>query len=268
MGEDVSVREPAVAGTFYPRDARRLRETVKACVTGTPAPALAAMVPHAGYVYSGAVAGAVFGAMEIPDTVVILHFNHRGAEEQFAVWTRGAWRTPLGDAEIDGAAARAIAEACGLEADPPLHAREHSGEVQIPFIQVRNPRARIVPIALSGWISAAARLAEIGTALAGATGTLVIASSDMNHYEADGPTRRKDAAVTAAIERLDAEAMIEAIERFDVSMCGAAPALAMIAYARGHGATSARLVRYDTSATASGDADRVVGYAGLIVDRP
>lgn len=258
----MSVRLPAVAGTFYPRDPQRLRETLQACVTGKPKPALAAMVPHAGYVYSGAVAGAVYGAIEVPDTVVILHFDHRRAEEEFAVWTRGAWRTPLGDAAIADLALE------GLTVDPPPQAREHSGEVQVPFVQVRNPRARIVPVSLSCSLDAAPRLAEVGAALARATDTLVIASSDMNHYEDDATTRKKDAAVIAAIERLDADATIEAIEAHDVSMCGYAPALAMIAYARAHGATAARLARYDTSATASGDAARVVGYAGIIVDRP
>lgn len=265
---------PAVAGTFYPDDRQRLSALLSQLVPAeeNPVPALAVLVPHAGYVYSGPVAGAAFASVAVPDQVVVLCFEHRMAEEQFAIWTRGAWRTPLGDAPIAEGLADAIVEGVtGLVVNPPGHVREHSGEVQIPFLQHRNPRVAIVPIALTCRLAAAPRLArfgeELGAVMEGRE-ALVVASSDLNHYEADEPTRRKDATVIAPIRRLDPDGMIDAIERNDVSMCGYAPALAMIGYARARGAESARLVKYDTSATTSGDTDRVVGYAGMVVDRP
>jgi AmmeMemoRadiSam system protein B len=269
----VNVRWPAVAGRFYPAEPERLRRAVRGYLRSEkPAtPALAVMAPHAGYVYSGPVAGAVYASVAVPDAVVLLHFDHRRAEPELAIWTRGAWRTPLGDAPIDEALAGEIARGCpGLAVDPPHQAQEHSGEVQVPFLQVCNPRVSIVPVGVSCRPTEPGAPADLGEGLARVLAgreALVVASSDMNHYEADGPTRRKDAVVIEAILKLDAVAMIEAIETHDVSMCGAAPALAMIAYARARGARSARLAAYDTSATASGDAERVVGYAGIVVER-
>lgn len=262
------IRRPAVAGTFYPADADALRRQLARCLKpSTAKPAKAVLGPHAGYEYSGPVAGAVYASVIVPDDVVLLSFNHRGRGAEFAVWPKGAWRTPLGDAPIADDLASHVSEACKLEDDPEAFAGEHSGEVHVPFLQARNPGVRIVPVALScGWEGFDA-LTEFGKRLAAVEGAfLVAASTDMSHFEPDAPTRVKDKYALDAISELDAPALRDAVRRHDISMCGFAPTVAFIAYAKARGAKSARLVVYGTSADTSGDYDRVVGYAGFVVD--
>jgi AmmeMemoRadiSam system protein B len=211
------------------------------------------------------VAGAVYGAVDLPRDVVLLCFNHRGRGADVAVWPRGAWRTPLGDAPVEEGLAERIRAACGGEFDEEGHLGEHSGEVQVPFLQALRPDVRIVPVALSTGPDAAG-LEAFGRALASVGGDfLVVASTDLNHYEDQETTLRKDAAVLAAIEALDGPGLRAALRREDVSMCGAAPVLAAIAYARAKGATRARTLMHATSGDAGGEYDRVVGYAGMIV---
>lgn len=262
----MTLRAPAVAGSFYPGNAADLRREVEAALPAAPRAehALAVVVPHAGYAYSGAVAGAVYARVEIPRDVVLLCFHHRGLGEDVAVWTEGAWRTPMGDVPVAAELARAVVERCpGARADEAGHRGEHSGEVQLPFLQVRRPDVRIVPVALSTGDFAALR--AFGTALAEVPGDfLVVASTDLNHYEDQETTLRKDAAVIRALERLDADAVREAV-RSGVSMCGFAPAAALCAYAKAKGASRAVTVKHATSGDVSGDLDRVVGYVGMIV---
>ncbi len=266
----MSHRAPAVSGTFYPGTAAELRRDVESMLgRGPKSKALAVVVPHAGYVYSGRVAGAVYGAVEIPRDVVLLCFNHRGQGAEIAVWPRGAWRTPLGDAPVEEALARRVKEACeGAEFDEAGHRGEHSGEVQVPFLQVARPDMRLVPVALSLGRDdrSARRLEAFGASLAGVEGEfLVVASTDLNHYEDQETTLRKDAAVIRAVEALDAEGLRAALRRERVSMCGYAPVLAAIAYARARGATSARTLAHATSGDVSGDREQVVGYAGMLI---
>lgn len=266
----MNLRAPAVAGSFYPGSAVELRREVESLLgRGPKSKALAVVVPHAGYVYSGRVAGAVYGAVEIPRDVVLLCFNHRGQGAEIAVWPRGAWRTPLGDALVDEALACRVKEACeGAEFDEIGHLGEHSGEVQVPFLQVARPDLRLVPVALSLGMDdrSARRLEAFGAALARVEGDfLVVASTDLNHYEDQETTLRKDAAVLRAVEAMDAEGLRAALRREQVSMCGYAPVLAAIAYARARGATSARTLMHATSGDVSGDRDQVVGYAGMLI---
>jgi hypothetical protein len=264
----VSLRPPAVAGTFYPGRPEPLRRAVEeALAAGPRVRALAVVVPHAGYVYSGKVAGAAYGRVELPRDVVLLCFNHRGRGADVAVWPEGAWRTPLGDAPVNAELAAAVREACaGAEFDEEGHRDEHSGEVQVPFLQVARRDVRLVPVALSVGLDEAPRLEAFGRALAGVRGDfLVVCSTDLNHYEDQESTLRKDGAVIRAIEALDADSLRGAIAREDVSMCGFAPALATLAYARAKGARRAETVMHATSGDASGDFDRVVGYVGMIV---
>lgn len=266
----MSVRSPAVAGTFYPREAEELRGMVASLLQDSPRlRALAVVVPHAGYVYSGHVAGAVYGKVEVPRDVLLLCFNHRGAGKEFAVWAEGAWATPLGEAPVNAELARRVIEAFpGAEPDESGHRGEHSGEVQVPFLQVLRPDVRIVPVALSVGLDDRDfdRLRAFGLALSGLAGDfLVVASTDLNHYEDHDTTIRKDEAVIRAVERLDEAGVREAIRREDVSMCGFAPTIAALAYAKAKGAVSARTVKHATSGETSGDYDRVVGYVGMIV---
>lgn len=262
------LRVPAVAGSFYPDRAETLRRDLDAMIVpGPKSPALAVVVPHAGVVYSGKVAGAVYGRVEIPRDVVVLCFNHRGRGADFAVWPDGAWRTPLGDAPVNAALASRVKSSFPDAAfDESGHAGEHSGELQVPFLQHLRPDVRIVPVALSVGLEDAARLRAFGQALAGiGERFLVVGSTDLNHYEDQQTTLRKDGEVIRAIEALDETALAAAIRTRDVSMCGYAPAIATIAYAKAKGAAAATTVMHATSGDVSGDYDRVVGYAGMII---
>ncbi len=268
--EDMSLRLPAVAGTFYPRRAEELRRTLGDLMPAAARErALAVIVPHAGYAYSGKVAGAVFARVEVPRDVVLLCFNHRGLGRDFAVWPEGAWRTPLGDAPVNGdLAARIKGAFAAAEFDETGHEGEHSGEVQVPFLQHLRPDVRIVPVALSMGLEdeTVERLRAFGRALAGLAGEfLVVASTDLNHYEDQESTLEKDGAVIREIERLDEAALRAVLERRKVTMCGYAPTIAAIAYGRARGAAAARTVAHATSGEASGDYDRVVGYVGMTI---
>jgi MEMO1 family protein len=263
----MTLRPPAVAGSFYPGNAADLRREVEAALppVARPEEALAVVVPHAGYLYSGAVAGAVFARVRVPRDVVILCFNHRGRGADVAVWSEGAWRVPTGDVPVAEGLARDILGRCpGASADEHGHLGEHSGEVQLPFLLARRPDVRVVPVALSTGDFDALR--AFGAALASVPGDfLVVASTDLNHYEDQATTLRKDAEVIGALERLDADGIREAVVRGGVSMCGFAPAAAACAYAKAKGASRAVTVKHATSGDVSGDFDRVVGYVGMIV---
>jgi AmmeMemoRadiSam system protein B len=275
----MTVRAPAVAGTFYPAQADKLRRELDALIPASRKErALALIAPHAGYAYSGKVAGSAYGRVEIPRDVVILCFNHHGAGRDFAVWPSGAWRTPLGDAPVNEELAKAIKDAfLPADFDEEGHQDEHSGEVQVPFLQVLRSDVRIVPVALSVGHDdrAVAQMRAFGRALAalpaealakaGAQDFLVVASTDLNHYEDQKTTVEKDEAAIRAIEALDEAALTQAVRAREVSMCGFAPTVATMAYAKAKGATKAKTVAHATSGDVSGDYDRVVGYAGMVI---
>ena len=266
----MSARQPSVAGTFYPDRAEDLRRAVDEMLPKLPREkALAVVVPHAGYIYSGKVAGAVYGRVEIPRDVVLLCFNHRGAGSEVAVWREGVWMTPLGSTSVNTELATALKAAfLPADFDEAGHLGEHSGEVQVPFLQRLRPDVRIVPVALSVGLDDRSfrQLEAFGKALAGLPGDfLVVASTDLNHYENQDETLKKDQAAIAAIEALDAEGLRRAIREREISMCGSAPVLAAIAYAKARGAKAAKTVMHATSGEVSGDFDRVVGYVGMII---
>jgi AmmeMemoRadiSam system protein B len=267
------LRHPAVAGRFYPRDEESLREEVQTFLSQTQerqrGRALGCIVPHAGYVYSGHVAGAVFGQLEIPELCLILCPNHTGLGRSLAVVSSGAWETPLGQVPIDSAFGDALKQRCPLlQEDSTAHHNEHAAEVELPFLQVRQPKLKFVPIALgTGQFEV---LAQLGYAIADEIAAqnrqvLIVASSDMNHYESDAITRVKDHSAIEAIQALDAGALHDVVTQQHVSMCGYGPAVAMLTAAKELGAQSAELVKYATSGEISGDLDTVVGYAGVIV---
>jgi len=273
------IREPAVAGRFYPRDAAQLEREVRQFIAppkdaagpalSRPGRALGCIVPHAGYMYSGAVAGAVFARIELPRRFVILGPRHYPQGAPLAILSEGAWRTPLGDAPLDAPLAAALARACPLlREDGVAHAAEHSIEVELPFLQHMTPEFRFVPIALG--TDRFQAFEDLGRAVAGviaaqAEPVLLVASSDMNHYESDEITRQKDARAIERIVALDPRGLYDVVRRESISMCGYGPAVTMLVAAKQLGATRAELVRYATSAEVSGDYDRVVGYAGIVV---
>jgi MEMO1 family protein len=268
-----TVRHPAVAGRFYPGDPVVLRKDLHTYLSRTGSRsllrAMGCIVPHAGYMYSGHVAGAVFAQIEIPELCIVMCPNHTGMGRPLAVMSEGAWETPLGDVPIDEEFASSLKQRCPqLEEDSVAHRSEHAAEVELPFLQERQRNLTIVPIALGTRNLEA--LEGLGTALAETIAAdhkpaLLIASSDMNHYESDAVTRIKDQSAIDAILHLDARALHEVVTQQNVSMCGFGPAVAMLTAASKLGATSARLVRYATSGDVSGDRDLVVGYAGIAV---
>jgi hypothetical protein len=267
------VRHPAVAGRFYPRDPKDLREEVRSYLSQTPPQkrvhAFGCVAPHAGYMYSGHVAGAVFAALEIPELCLVMCPNHTGIGRPLAVVSEGAWETPFGDVPIDSGFAAALKQRCSLlEEDSSAHRTEHAAEVELPFLQSIQPNLKFVPIALG--TSQFEALEQLGNAIADVIAeqvsrVLIVASSDMNHYESDAITRVKDQSAIEPMLRLDARALYDAVIQKRISMCGLGPAVAMLTATRKLGATCAELVKYATSGDVSGDHDLVVGYAGIIV---
>jgi AmmeMemoRadiSam system protein B len=267
------VRHPAVAGRFYPHDPAALREEVRTYLSQTaeksPVLALGCIVPHAGYMYSGHVAGAVFSGLDIPELCLVLCPNHTGVGRALAIVSEGAWVTPLGSVAIDSAFAAALKQRCPLlQEDSTAHRSEHAIEVELPFLQTCQPALRFVPIALgTGQFDV---LEQLGQAIADGIAVqdepvLIVASSDMNHYEPDAITRVKDHSAIEPILALDARALYDVVTQQHISMCGFGPAVAMLIAARKLGATSAELVKYATSGDISGDRDAVVGYAGIVI---
>ncbi|HZQ69284.1 MAG TPA: AmmeMemoRadiSam system protein B [Terriglobales bacterium] len=265
------IRHPAVAGRFYPLDSTALRAEVQAYLGNSRPgiPALGCMVPHAGIMYSGHVAGSVFGELQIPQRVIVMCPNHTGYGQPLAIMSSGQWETPIGCVEIDSELAKSLMERMPpLSEDAVAHGGEHAVEVELPFLLMRNPRISFVPIALG--TAQFETLAQLGNAIAGVVSSfadpiLVIASSDMNHYESDVITRVKDHKAIAKILALDPLGLYEAVMREDISMCGFGPAISMLTAVKKMGASKAELVRYATSGDVSGDRATVVGYAGIIV---
>jgi AmmeMemoRadiSam system protein B len=267
-----TIRHPAVAGRFYPLD----HDTLLAEVQSYLAPredgriaALGCVVPHAGYMYSGHVAGAVYARLDIPRRCILMCPNHTGMGHPLSIMSQGAWETPLGDVPIDDELALALKEMFpALSEDAQAHRAEHAAEVQLPFLQACRQHFTFVPIALgTGQFEVLARL---GDAIADVVAAqkervLIIASSDMNHYEPDNVTRVKDHKAIGRILALDARGLYDVVINEDISMCGFGPTVAMLVATQKLGATSAELIRYATSGDVSGDRDTVVGYAGVAV---
>ncbi len=271
-----ALRAPAVSGRFYPGTKseleRAVRELLDAAEGTQPTAVRAAVAPHAGYVYSGRTAAQVFARLEVPPIVVILAPNHTGVcrgPGGASLWESGAFRTPLGDVAVDEPFAAALLEACPLvEVDHAAHAHEHAVEVQVPFLQARRSDVRVVPLVLAwdAWEGCRA----LGDALAAladrwAEPVLLLASSDLNHYEAAAVSERKDARALDAVVALDGEELLRRCRGERISMCGRAPAATVIAAARALGATRAEVVDYSHSGMVTGDDAAVVGYGGVII---
>ena len=276
----MSVRAPAVSGRFYPKDPVELRAVVatlladaRQTVRPSERPTIGIIVPHAGYIYSGPTAARAFARAEIPGLVVILAPNHTGvgdATTGISLWEAGAFRTPLGDVAIDGAAVQALREMShgAIEIDHDAHRAEHAIEVELPFLQFLRADVRIVPIVLAwdAWERARA-LAAVLVSFVQTVGepVLLLASSDLNHYEPARITEEKDSTILDAVSRLDGEELLARCKRDRVSMCGRAPAAVVLTAARALGASHADVVDYRHSGWVSGDNARVVGYAGVVI---
>ncbi len=265
------LRFPAVAGKFYPANPRELSSLIVQFTekdsAAAPAHVRACLVPHAGYVYSGMVAGAVFSSIFLPKRILLLGVRHYPRGASLAILSEGSWRTPLGDATVDSSFAQRLRAACpALQEDTVAHSQEHSLEVQLPFLQQLDPGFSFVPVVL-GTIRFD-QLVGVGEGIARVLSDekeeiLVVTSSDMNHYEDDATTRRKDRKAIDAMLRLDAKRLYQICCEEEISMCGLGPAVAMLTAMQRLGAKKADLVRYATSGDVSGDRDAVVGYAGM-----
>jgi AmmeMemoRadiSam system protein B len=261
-------REPAVAGRFYTDDPATLVAQVDRFLAagGPRARARGIVAPHAGYVYSGAVAGAVYARVDVPERVIVLGPNHTGLGKAGALWPGGTWRLPAGDVPVDAELTAALAASPLVERDPEAHLLEHSLEVQVPFLARLRPGVRIAALCL-GPLSFE-QCEELGNdvaAAARAAGALVVASSDMSHYVPAATAREKDHRAIARILALDPEGLYDVVRREKITMCGIVPATVMLVAAKALGATQAELVRYANSGDVNGDTRQVVGYAGVLV---
>jgi hypothetical protein len=263
------VREPAVAGMFYPDHPLQLKTAVERLLVRTmdPVSPLAVIVPHAGYIYSGATAGKTFASVDLPKRVVILCPNHTGAGAALACMARGKWTTPLGQVPINEQLADALMRAHpGLADDASAHRREHAIEVQLPFLQVLLGQFSFVPICVG------TQHLDTLEALGGALAEIVkawpepvalVVSSDMNHYEAAAVNRRKDDLALKSITELSPDGLHEAVVENRITMCGFAPAVSALYAARALGANRSEIVDYTHSGMVTGNDAEVVSYAGV-----
>ena len=265
------IRNPVVDGQFYPASPSQLKEMIEGLVDEKLAKedVIGAVSPHAGYIYSGPVAGAVISKIKFKDTFIIIGPSHTGMGKPFSIMTEGIWKTPLGEVEIDSELAKQIvAVSRYLQEDHLAHQHEHSIEVQLPFLQYFKPDIKLVPIILA--YSSGATYKEIGKAIARAIKGLskkvvIIASSDMTHYEPQEAAQRKDTKAIEAILDLSEDELLKRVEELNISMCGYAPTVSLISASKELGAGKAELVKYQTSGDVSGDYSSVVGYAGIII---
>ncbi len=265
------IRQPVVAGRFYSDNPRRLRSDLESFLSEAKPreKVLGIIAPHAGYIYSGIVAGAVYSRVEIPDTVIILGPNHTGVGSMAALYPDGEWITPLGRAQINSSLAGLVKAKCSLvKEDASAHRNEHSLEVHLPFLQYLNPNVTIVPLCLG--FSDFATCRSLGTGLAQSikeygSRVLIVASSDMTHYESAVSASRKDEMALNEVMKLNPEGLLTVCRREAVSMCGVIPAVVMLVAALELGATQATLVKYATSGDVTGDLEQVVAYAALSV---
>ncbi|MFC1992594.1 AmmeMemoRadiSam system protein B [Chloroflexota bacterium] len=265
------IRNPVVAGQFYSASPSQLTEMIEEMVDkkASKEDAIGAVSPHAGYIYSGPVAGAVISRIEFKDTFIIMGPNHSGRGKPFSIMASGTWETPLGKVKIDSELAKSLlATSKHLQDDSVAHQFEHSIEVQLPFLQYFKRDIKIVPIVFAR--SSGAVYKQIGKDIAKAIKdsnkkVVIIASSDMTHYEPQESARSKDTQAIEAILALDEDELLKRVDELNISMCGYAPTVSLISAARELGATDAELVRYQTSGDTTGDYTAVVGYAGILI---
>lgn len=265
-------RKPAVSGQFYPGTKSALEKQLELLIpkiTAEKINAFGAVVPHAGYIYSGGVAGLVYASISPKKTYIILGPNHTGIGQAFSIMDLGAWLTPLGKAEINQGLAQEIIKSCPqVEIDTSAHSFEHSLEVQLPFLQYIVNNFDFVPIVLSQ--ASLSQYQNFGKALSEVIknykhDVVILASSDMTHYEPHEEAKRKDKMAIDAILNLDVDELAQKIARYDITMCGWAPVIVMITACKAQGATKAKLIKYQTSGDTSGDYSSVVGYAGIAI---
>ena len=273
------IRQTIVADVFYP--AGRVRAASEAAMLTSPLAGggegkvrpLMIMLPHAGWAYSGRVAGMVIARAEIPKNLVILGPCHRIRGKGLGVWDKGAWDTPLGPVPINEKLASDIIKAGGgFEADYAPHEQDHCIEVLLPLLKIARPEVRIVPIAISEpdpakLLKAGEVLAKVLRQYEASDGEmpLLVVSSDMSHYISHDAARKQDAKALEAMVGLRPEELYRVVGEENISMCGVLPATLALQVCKNLNASKGELISYATSGQVSGDMDRVVGYAELMV---
>lgn len=267
------IRTPAVAGRFYPAGRNALAQEVNRLMptraSSDQQNCLAVISPHAGYIYSGAVAGQTFSRIVVPENVIVLGPNHHGGGSRISLMNEGSWEMVLGPVPMNPPLAKLIlAHAPDIKVDDEAHLAEHSIEVQVPFLQFKQPDLKLVPIVIS--MISFATCYEIGLAIAGAVKqfnreVLIVASTDMSHYESRDSASRKDRLALERILALDPQGLYETVFTEGITMCGVIPTTIALVASLALGAASADLIAYSDSGETSGDTSQVVGYAGLVI---
>jgi AmmeMemoRadiSam system protein B len=270
MNKVSSVRQPVVAGKFYPEEkselSRQVSELIELSAMSFVVPAI--VVPHAGYIYSGRIAGKVYGQIHIPEYVIVIGPNHTGRGAKASVMAEGQWDTPIGRVPVDSRLAEKLLALCPLlERDVEAHQGEHSIEVQLPFLLSLNPGVRIVPVTLKVFsldecLKLGLGIAEVIKQWPG--NILLVASTDMTHYEPREQSRTKDRLAIDQMIAVSPEGLYQTVEYYRISMCGVIPTTVILSACRALGVKRAQLVAYGDSADTTRDATRVVGYSGLI----
>lgn len=265
------IRQPAVAGQFYSGDLVELRNDLSRLINfSIPQDNVAGVIaPHAGYIYSGPCAGLLYGSITIPRTVIILGPNHHGIGAAAALYPDGEWLTPIGRVSVASRLSELVRRHCPMvREDYRAHLHEHSLEVQVPFLQYLRPDLEIVPICLG--FGEYQPCLELGEGIAASIReygeqVLIVASSDMTHYESATAAKQKDEIALQHALSLDPEGLLDVCRTSNITMCGVVPATVMLIAAKCLGATRTKLVNYTNSGEVNGDFRRVVGYAGLTV---
>lgn len=266
-------RKAAVAGYFYPQKEKDLRKMIEEMVDPEKKKerGICIVSPHAGFIYSGPVAGAVFSSVHLPERFVILGPSHRGIESHFALMKEGIWETPFGDVSIDSSLAELIINHSDLiTEDETAHLSEHSLEVQLPFIQFFRKDISIVPVCISYYASFE-DLEELGKAISqgikdSKKEVMIVASTDMSHYVDQKVAQKKDFSAIDRILELDPKGLYDVVNRENISMCGFQPTTSALVASKELGAQKAELIKYQTSGDVTGDYKEVVGYAGIRIN--
>ncbi len=266
------IRQPAVAGSFYPANQSELSALVDSMLQQESEVHITKgiIVPHAGYVYSGSVAGKVFGQTKIPKRVIIIGPNHSGVGANIAVSGADSWATPLGNIPISTNLRNELLAAISAAViDDQAHRSEHSIEVMLPFLLKKQPELEILPISLSQ-LSLAACL-QFGSAIAAIikqqnNEVLLLASTDMNHFASAEQSKELDFMAINAMTSYDPQRLYQVVRENRISMCGVLPTITVMQAAHDLGATDCKLINYAHSGQVNGDNNRVVGYAGLVLN--
>ncbi len=275
MESSNKLRSPVVAGAFYPKEAKSIEKEIGRFIGKAEVgkiKGVGCILPHAGYMYSGKVAANTLRGLVIPEKVILIGPNHTGNGPLCSIMAEGEWETPLGRVKIDGDLARLLlSKSKDLENDYLAHIEEHSLEVELPILQYFRKDFEIVPITLM--TQDTDTLKDLGEDLANVLSsakyggkTLILASSDMTHYESEEQARGKDMKAIKDILALDEEKLAQDVRDYGISMCGFASVYVMLVAAKSLGAKNAKLISYQTSGDVTGDKTSVVGYAGLIIN--